>query len=134
MEDLQTSAPSLTGLHTETQMDLNIITCGNYIIVQVSYLVFYKWLLGVNLEDEDGRWNQYDCSLNMGQHEGWKMPSEAARNTGLFIYGLAQGLNSRGNIHFIDSFTILNYCQILIIALLTQKMSNLSIYYDIFLA
>lgn len=39
---------------------------------------------------------------------------------------------SRGNIHLIHSFTILNYCQILIITLLIQNMGNLSIYYDSF--
>lgn len=52
MEDFQTSAPSLRGLHIETQMDLIIIACGNYIILQVSYQVLDKQLLRVNLEVE----------------------------------------------------------------------------------
>lgn len=47
MENLQTSAPSPRDLHIETQMDLIIIVCGNYIIHQVSYLIVYNLLLGL---------------------------------------------------------------------------------------
>lgn len=49
MEDSQPSTLSRKGLHTETQMNLITAAGGDYIILQVSYLILYIWLLGVNL-------------------------------------------------------------------------------------
>ena len=49
MEDPQTSTLSPKDFHTETQMDLITAAGTDYLILQVSHLILYNWLLGANL-------------------------------------------------------------------------------------
>ena len=138
MEDPQTSTLSPKDFHTETQMDLITAAGTDYLILQVSHLILYNWLLGANLGVEIlGEIKQVQLQAAHPQkaprdETGWgRQPGWPWRAAGCALRKgsvLTTWHPHHPQLHHCEPRSNFNH------NLLVKKPGNLSIYYDYFLA
>lgn len=121
-------------------MDLITVACGDYIILQVSYLVLCNCLLRVNLESGNLRWNETSTTAvstwDTMRKPPWKKHAEGGSQScqgGLFIYVLHKdSICKRQHSHH-NCFINLNHFQIfIIISWFQNRLCVYLLHYDNF--